>query len=48
MTSIDPYQEFEEWCKANGYADLIECEIEETDTDRLYEAVVTYGASSDD
>lgn len=44
MTS-DPYDIFAEWCRANGYADVIECAIEETDTDRLYEAVAAYGGN---
>lgn len=40
---LDPYEAFELWARANGFADVIDCPIEDTDSDRLHEAIEAYG-----
>ena len=39
----DPYEDFQEWCIASGYADLTEGKPEEVDTARLNEAAEKFG-----
>ena len=42
---IDPYEAFEVWARANGFADVIDCEPEDVDLDRMNEAIEAYGAA---
>lgn len=41
--TLDPYEAFEAWCKANGYADVIECEPQDVDLARMNAAIKEYG-----
>lgn len=39
----DPYEAFFNWCLANGFRDVSECEPEQVDTGRMNEAIAAYG-----
>lgn len=39
----DPYEAFDLWCKANGFADVIDCVPEDVNLQRLDEAIAAYG-----
>lgn len=41
----DPYEAFETWARANGFRDVIECEPEQVDLERLHEALDAYAAA---
>jgi len=40
---IDPYEAFEQWMKANGFEDVVICEPQDVNLDRLHEAIEVYG-----
>ena len=43
--AMEPYEAFEIWARANGFADVIDCEVQDVDLDRLHEAIAAYGAA---
>lgn len=45
LPKADPYEAFHDWCMANGFADVMDCEPEDVNLDRLNEAVEAYGKS---
>lgn len=47
IEQIEPYEAFEEWCRANGYADVADAPAGETDLDRLHEAIERYAESGE-
>lgn len=42
-TEEDPFEKFEKWCGANGFQDVIDCEPEMVDLERLHQAIEVYG-----
>lgn len=38
----DPYAAFDDWMRKNGFADVAGCSVEETDLERLEQAVWEY------
>ena len=45
MEELDPYEAFEIWARANGFADLIDCEVEDVNLERLNESIEAYANS---
>lgn len=44
----DPYEAFNKWMLANGFADVANCKPEDVDLERLDEAIAAYGEESTD
>lgn len=44
----DPYEAFDAWCRANGFADVADCEPEAVSLSRLNEAIEEYGEKTED
>ena len=42
----DPYQAFFDWCLANGFRDVAECEPEDVDVRRMDEAIARYALAN--
>ena len=43
---MDPYYFFQQWMRANGYADVCDASPERVDLARINEAVAAYGRQS--
>lgn len=43
--TIDPYALFDEWCRANGYADISDSEPMRVDLARLDAAIAAYASA---
>ncbi len=44
-SALDPYEAYFEWCKANGFQDVAECDVKDLDVKRMDESIKAYAES---